>query len=123
MERAVALKKLRKLLGDKLGYRVNDNAPTHEQREAARAELKARQGAYDLLKEMREARYQAVLASDAEYQRLKTSCAEMRKHREELAGISSHYKITVGTSGSMFFTVKAEGDSWEEVIEKVEKAA
>ena len=32
-----------------------------------------------------------------------------------------HYRFTVGTSNGMFFHIRAQGDSWEEVIEKVTK--
>jgi hypothetical protein len=35
--------------------------------------------------------------------------------------VTRHYKITVGVSNSMFFHIKAEGDSWEEVINQLTK--
>ena len=38
MERSVAIKKLGKLIGKGLGYRVNAKAPTKEERETAKAE-------------------------------------------------------------------------------------
>lgn len=119
MERSVAIKKLRKLLGKNLGYRVDPKAPTPEEREAARKELEATKTEYEKLKEQREARYQAILAADAEYQSLKTALAAARERREKLASLMGHYKITVGTTSKMFFHVAADGDSWEEVIRKV----
>ena len=39
MERKVAINKLTKLLGKKLGYRIDDRAPSPEERTAARAAL------------------------------------------------------------------------------------
>lgn len=41
-------------------------------------------------------------------------------HVEKLGYQSRHYKFTVGTSNGMFFLVKAEGDSWEQVIDKLQ---
>ena len=38
MERSVAIKKLGKLLGKKLGYRINTKAPTQEEKAAAAAD-------------------------------------------------------------------------------------
>jgi hypothetical protein len=34
--------------------------------------------------------------------------------------MSNHYRFTVGIDKGLFFVVKAQGDSWEEVIEKVQ---
>lgn len=122
MERTVAIKKLGQLLGKKLGYRVDTKAPTKEERDAARAELVETLAEYNRLKDGREARYKAILAADQEYQALKAACEKMREHREKLSGISRRYKITVGTSEGMFFMVRAEGDTWEEIIGKLPKA-
>lgn len=119
MERSVAIKKLSRLLGKKLGYRVDIKAPSKEGREAARAELEATKAEFEKLKERREARYQAILAADQEYQSLKAACTAERERRQELQSLSSHYRITVGTSESIFFHVHAQGDSWEEVIDKL----
>lgn len=121
MERSVAIKKLGQLLGKKLGYRVAANAPTKEEREAARAELVLARAEHNRLKDQREARYQAILAADPEYQSIKAACSKARERSGKLSGITCHYKITVGTSEGMFFMVKAEGDSWEEIIDKLTK--
>ena len=66
MERSVALKKLGKFLGKSLGYRVNDKAPTREERKSP-AELPAAIAERNALKEKRDERYRAILAGDAEY--------------------------------------------------------
>lgn len=120
MERTVALKKLGNILGKKLGYRVDPRAPTKDEREAASAELKAAFKKRNELRAQREARYAAILAADTEYQTLKAAQAEAQKVVDKLGAITRHHKITVGVSESMFFLVKAEGDSWEEVIAKLQ---
>mgnify|MGYP001560182904 CR=1 FL=1 len=119
MERAVAIKTLGKLLGKKLGYRVDAKAPTKEERAEAKAALTHKIEERNNLNEQRDARYKAILAADAEYQRLFAETKAARKRTDELSSITCHYKITVGTSEGMFFMVKAEGDTWEEIIGKL----
>lgn len=119
MERTVAIKKLGKILGNKLGYRVNPKAPTRDEREAAKAAWPAVADARNKLKEKWEARRRAILEGDEEYQRLSAELKEVREKADLLQSIQHRHKITVGTSNGMFFTVRAEGDSWEEVIDKL----
>lgn len=121
MERATALKRLAKILGKNMGYRVDTTAPTQDERTAARAELIASLPAYDKLKEEREARLQAILAADPEYQRLKAECQAEGDRRKKLAGVTAHYRFTVGIVNSMFFSVKAQGDSWEDIFTKLQQ--
>ena len=122
MERSVAVKKLVKLLGKSLGYRVNANAPTPEERATAKDDLPTATEERNRLKEQRDARYKAILAADAEYQSLHAAHRAACERVDKLWSTTRHYKITVGVSNSLFFTVKAEGDSWEEVITKIENA-
>jgi hypothetical protein len=120
MERNVALKKIGKLLGKKFGYRINAKAPTPEERAAARLALPAAIEERNKLKEQREARYLAILAADAEFQNLKAAHKAAAEKADRLSSKTRHFKITVGdTSSGLFFMVKAEGDSWEEIIEKL----
>jgi len=119
MERAVALKTLGRLLGKKLGYRVDTRAPSREEREAAQAALPAAIAERKELDEKTEVRLRRFLEADSEYQALKAARTVARKRVDELGSITRHRKITVGTSEGMFFLVKAEGDSWEEVIDKL----
>ncbi len=121
MERAVAIKKLGKLLGKKLGYRINTKAPTQEEKAAAAAELPAAVDERRRLREQKEERYRTILAADTEYQRLFAEHRAASDRTDHLSSITRCHKITVGVSESMFFLVKAEGDSWEEVIEKVSR--
>ncbi len=117
MERAIALKKLGKLLGKKLGYRIDAKASSQEERIAAKAELPTAIENLNKLKELRDERHKAVLSADAEYQTLHAAHRAASDRTEQLSSIIRHRKITVGTSEGMFFLIKAEGDSWEEVID------
>ena len=119
MERSVAIKKLGKLLGKSLGYRVDPKAPDEDGRNEARAKLKVASEERNELSKQKDARMAELLQGDAEFQRLKAAYKEAYKRCDELSSISNHYRFTVGTSSSMFFHVKAQGDSWEEVIAKL----
>jgi hypothetical protein len=120
MERMIAVKKLGKLLGKSMGYRVDPKAATREEREAAQAALPAVTAECALLEQEKGARREAILLADEEYQRLVKAHGESRRQREKLFSQIHHHKFTVGTSNGMFFHVKAQGDSWEEVIDKLE---
>jgi|ERR1700685_326663 len=121
MQRADAIKKLGKMLGKNLGYRVDDKAATREERQAARAELTPAIAERKKLEEQKDERRRAILAADTEYQNLCAAYEAARKNTDRLGSIMSHFKITVGTTTSMFFHVRAEGDSWEEVIDQLTK--
>ena len=121
MERSVAIKKLTKLLGKSLGYRVDLKAPGKDGREDARIELQVQRPIRDDLAKAMNARRLEILQADAEYQRLKAAHLEVEKVCQKLGSATGHYRFTVGTSSGMFFMVKAQGDSWEEVIAKIEK--
>ena len=121
MERAVAVKKLHKLIGKGFGYRIDKKAPSSEERVAAVGELIEARVKRDTLAKKRRERHEAILAADAEYQSLCTEYDVANKYVGHLEGITYRKKITVGDmSNGMFFVVKADGDSWEEVISKVE---
>lgn len=119
MERTIALKKLERLLGKKLAWRINPNAPDLEARAAAKAALPDARAERDTLKEQRDARQRAILEADAEYQALRAAAKAAAENVETLSGTTRHYRITVGLNLGWAFEVKAEGDSWEEVIGKL----
>jgi len=121
MERAVAIKTLSKLLGKKFGYRVDPKASTPEQKENAKALLPSALEQRNKLKEAKEARFNAILAADTEYQDLKAAHKAAQDSVSKLNSIMYHRKITVGLDEGFFFLIKAEGDSWEQVIEKLQK--
>lgn len=120
MERSIAVKKLRAMLGKEFGYRINPKAPSREEREAAKEALPAARDLCTTLNEKKRARLEAVLAADAEYQTLKEQYTVALRDKDRIAGRSYGHKISVGkTVGNLFFMVKAEGDSWEEIFAKL----
>lgn len=124
MERAVAVKKLAQLLGKNMGYRVNPKAPTAEERQAAKEALPALSAALHEAQKAMHDRRERLLAEDSEYQTLIKTYEAAENLRGKTRGITSSYKFTVGTSMSVgglgMFNVRAEGDSWEEVIAKLQ---
>lgn len=123
MERAVAIKKLAAILGKSLGYRVDPKAPTREEREGAQAQLTGAIAERKAASEQVAARCAAILRGDAEYQRLKAEYEQHKTRCDRLFSTANHYKITVGTSSSLFFHIRAQGDSWEDVIAKLKVPA
>ncbi len=119
MERNTAIKKLEKLLGKKLGWRINPKAPEPDERQAAREALGPAIAERNDLRERKRARCDEILAGDAEYQSLVAAHKVASENVERLSAVTRHFRITVGTSEGIFFMVKAEGDSWEEVIGKL----
>lgn len=120
MERAVAIKKLGKILGKSLGYRVDPKAPDQDDRDEARAKMREIAPKRDALRAAVEARCKALLQADEEYQRLKAELRDASKAYADLSSIMSHYRFTVGVSNEVFFSVKAQGDTWEDVIGKLQ---
>lgn len=123
MERIVAIKKLGKMLGKSLGYRVDPRGLSSEEREAATAEAKTLNAEFKLAEEAEAARRKAILEGDGEYQRLRAETKRLREAKDRAWSRSRHFKFTVGTSSGIFFHVKAQGDSWEDVIEKLDTKA
>lgn len=121
MKREIAIKKLGRILGKSLGYRVDPTAPDHDDREEARAKLVAATANRKTIGDQMEARRSAILQADAEYQQLKAAYTEAKKGCDALLSITCRYRFTAGVSNSLFFHVKAQGDSWEDVIAQLEK--
>jgi len=119
MRREDAIKKLGKLLGKSLGYRVDPKAPDADEREEALIKLRAATATRNDLKTKMEARRSVILEADAEYRSLLDDWKAASEAANRLMSLTNHYRFTVGTSNGMFFVIKAQGDSWEEVIAKL----
>lgn len=120
MDQATAIKKLGKLLGKQFGYRIDKQAPTRAERDAAREALSAANVERKSLGEKREARVKALLEADDEYKALNAAYRNAQTRAELLLSTSHRYRLTVGkTVAGMFFSVHAEGDNWQEVVDKV----
>jgi len=123
MERAVAVKKLSKLLAKGWSYEINPKAPTAEEREAARAQAKSLAETVTVAANMMRDRREMLLKNDPEYQRLLAEYRAATKAKDKNSGSLHSYKFTVGhvdnLGGFGVFHVKAQGDSWEDVIAKL----
>ena len=119
MERSVAVKKLGKLLGKHFGWRVDSAAPDAEERAEAKAQLPALRTAEEQAEAAMKARREAVLAADREYQAMVAEHKAARDRRHKVSVVTGRYRITVGTTSDLFFHVRAQGDSWEDVIAKL----
>lgn len=120
MDQTQAIAKLKNIIGPKFGYRVDKKAPCADERERRHAEAKRLRAEMRAADEARIARMNAVLAADADYQMLKAQHQEAKRSHEAVPSWHSK-RITVGRVGSMFFSVVADGDNWEEVVEKAMK--
>jgi hypothetical protein len=110
-----------KLYGKKAAWRYNDRAFKGDEREALHAKLPELSAAYTQAKAAMDAR-RAELLRDPEYQRLRKETARAEgEHSEALAG-ALHRRVTVGymsgVAGLEFFHVTAEGDNWQDAIDK-----
>lgn len=116
MNQTQALSTLKRLVGPKLGYRVDNKAPGAEEREQLITRKRETAARVRAILEALDARRQAVLAADAEYQRLRAE-HQAAKSLHEAIPSPYHKRITVGRVGSLFFSVIADGDNWAEVVE------
>ena len=118
MNQKQAIAKLTKIIGPKIGWRINskalDEAGRAEQLEAG----KAMRATERTLKDALDAR-RAELLKDPVYVDLRNRW-NVAKDAADKALSRSHSKpIEVGRTGELFFTVLASGDSWEDVVEKL----
>jgi hypothetical protein len=119
VNQAQAIAKLRKVIGDRLAYRIDKGALTGDEREAARQALTDATEAHIAAKAARDARFAELLAGDALYQDLKAKAQAANDAMEMARSLRMRRHITVGRDSGMFFSVEAEGDNWAEVVEKV----
>lgn len=120
MNNTQALAKLRKLLGPKAMYEIRNTSPGPDERAALRTAIPARSVERDAAKAAMEARRDELLR-DPEYCRLTAEYVALRDEVAKMAGRQSSYRINVGRNvGGMFFSIRAQGDTWDEVFKKLE---
>lgn len=118
MNATQALTALRKLLGPKAGIQDSGKASSPEQRAAERELYLARKAIKDAAAAAMTSRREAILAADSEYQRRRAEHDAARALLEK-TGHGYRYRYMAGTLGALFFTVEAEGDTLQEVVDKV----
>jgi hypothetical protein len=119
MKRIVAVNKLSKILGKRMGYRIDPKALMADEKEAVKADFQIEAEALNELKRKKRERFEALLKADAAYQSLANEWRAVEDRVNKLRSKLHGYKITVGLSDRNFFYIKAEGDSWEEVLAKL----
>ena len=118
MNQTQALSKLKAVLGSKFEYRIDSKAPDAAERERRRLAYKAAAEAERVARDAATARLAALMKGDAEYQSLRGAVKAAERHKDSLP--SDHdFRITVGRNESIFFSVKAQGDTWDEVVSKL----
>lgn len=119
MNQTQAIAKLKKIIGKGFGYRVDPKALNAEERDAASIKARALREQKVAAEEAMQARRNEVLRGDATYQSLKIEYEALRKAHEVASRGLYRKRITVGHVSSMFFSVRADGDNWDEVVAKV----
>lgn len=122
MNKTTAIRKLKALLGKQFAYRENPKAPTADEREEKRDQLRIVVPQHAAAREAQTARMEALLKGDAEYQRLKAETKRLAERKDALSrGLYSH-RIDVGTVSNgplALFHIKFSGDNWQEVVDAV----
>jgi hypothetical protein len=118
-----AVARLKKLLGPRVVWQENERALSAEKREAAHVL------ACDLREQERAVKAEAVarreaLLSDPTYRALCAKQDALRKQADVASSEARQKPITVGTmsgtSGFSLFHIKADGDTWDEIVAAVE---
>jgi hypothetical protein len=125
MTREQALKKLRKLLGKNAAFTVHERISSPEARARALESRRFLSGRKVELSERLEARRKALLDGDPEYQSLLAELRPVREQIEKQTGEAFYYKFVAGTVSRLIpsmpiFHIEASGDTWEDVIAKIE---
>jgi hypothetical protein len=115
-----SLPKLNKLLGKGWRYRLDPKAPSAEERAEALAQLPGAEAEYNAAQKACRDRVEALLAGDADYQRLRAARDAAQARQRDLWARVKASRITVGTQDQLWFSVHAEGDTWAEIVTKLE---
>jgi hypothetical protein len=123
LTREQAIRKLKAIIGPRAMWRVSEGISSPEKRQRYHARTSTAEADRKAASAAMSARAAEVCAADAEYQRLKASYDEARKAASETRyrDDESGYKFTVGKDAVYAFVVEAQGDTWEEVISKLEQ--
>src|SRR5262245_13197873 len=111
---------MKKLWGDKAGWRRNEKALVGEAREAELAREPGLKAARETAKAAKTARYNELL-KDPEYVRLTAEHEAARSAHQKCEAAIRARRVTVGTLGGAaglnWFTIKGEGDNWQEALD------
>lgn len=119
MNQQQGIAKLKKLLGNRAHYELDERAPKEAQREEYRKQREILRVEAEQAKAKRDARYRELL-SDPLYKQLHAEHAAVQKAFEEARWRSTWFRLIVGTHDGLGFYVRASGDNWADVIGKLE---
>lgn len=122
MNKKQALSKISKLLGKHAAIQDHKLPSSDESRAAAHIARQAANEQKRIAAAALNDRREQLLTQDAEYQRLLTIFNECQR-AVFAAGGFGYYRYSAGTLGSLFFSVKAQADTLEDLVDKVKKAA
>jgi len=122
MNEKTAIKSARKLLGPKMAFREDPRAPSAERRAEALQNLPAMRQALEAADAACNRRREELLA-DPLYRELTEKRAQARALHDAERRVAFRYRLTVGTATGWSFAVKAQGDTWADVIEELEREA
>jgi hypothetical protein len=120
MLRAEAARRLRKLFGKHMYFRVYDGISSPENRALAlETERGYRRQMEEISRQMDELRKR--LLADPEYRSLMAAYNELKAAHDKRSGGSTFYRFEAGTlhgvGGMNWFRVECHGDTWEELFE------
>jgi len=118
MNQSQALAKLKKVLGPKMRYRVDPKAPDLKERKSIHAAYEAASEAERVARDACTARLDHLKKWDAKYQKLLAAFKAAEHHKDSLPSAHS-FRVTVGLDQTLFFSVKAQGDTWDEVVSQL----
>jgi hypothetical protein len=121
MNIAQAKAAMRRLIGAKAMWRYDEKAPNANERAELRAILPDLRASRDAAKTAMQLR-RAELLKDREYQRLLRAWEVADKAASMALGRAHHHRVTVGRDSGFAFTVMAEGDNWQDAIDKLKAA-
>lgn len=122
MNEKQAIAALKKIVGQKLGWRVDNKAPGVDERAAFSAEHSALRLRERELRDQLDAK-RAELLRDPAYVALREQHQQAKEGADRAGSMSRHYRITVGKIGGdrgfNYFHVMAQADTWDAAVEKI----
>jgi hypothetical protein len=108
---------MKKLFGAKAMWRYDESAPTADQREELEMALPRLRSVKDAAKATLERR-RLELLQDPLYLQLKAECLTATDAYDKAESKIRHYRVTVGRDMGIAFFVEAQGDNWQDAIDK-----
>jgi hypothetical protein len=108
---------LRRLYGKKALYRYDEKAPTADERQALRERVPDLRSQREAARAARLARRDELLA-DPHYRDLLAIEQSAEKALESTLSRVRHYRVTIMTDEGFAHHVRAQGDNWQDAIDK-----